>query len=296
MKITLTFCAVVFSAWASLAWAAEPVAIPGTHMSLVPPDGFAPSKDFAGLQGDKASVLIVEIPAATFEPRVAAISAGAMAKQGVEITSGDDFTGLPSRARVYRGRQSHEGLQIDKWLLLIDTNPTFTMLNVSATRGAPLSHAQVLEMFKSVRIAAATAGDPVAALPFTITARPRFSYRQALFGSGLALGSAPPKPENASQPGLIVYRAVEQPVPRERWPQAFAALLQGMRAIKFDRGGTPSPTKVGDLEGLELKTSGTSDGAPSKALVVMLFTGRDAYSLIGMSSPELFDGAEWISE
>src|SRR6188508_3826967 len=126
MKIISAFCAVVLSVWASLAWAAEPVTIPGTRVTLVPPDGFALAKDFAGVQGDKASVLIVEIPAATFEPMVAAISAGAMAKQGVEITSGDDFTGLPSRARVYRGRQSREGLQIDKWLLLIDTNPTFT--------------------------------------------------------------------------------------------------------------------------------------------------------------------------
>ena len=68
------------------------VAIPGSRLALVPPDGFSLAKEFAGLQGDKASVLVVELPASAYEQLATAISAGTMAKQGVEIASGEDLT------------------------------------------------------------------------------------------------------------------------------------------------------------------------------------------------------------
>ena len=87
MKIFAALAALGLSLWASVGWAAEPVTIPGSRLALVPPEGFSLAKEFAGLQGDKASVLVVELPASTYDELAAAISSGAMAKQGVEITS-----------------------------------------------------------------------------------------------------------------------------------------------------------------------------------------------------------------
>jgi hypothetical protein len=87
MKMVAVLVALVLSLWASAGWAAEPVAIHGSRLALVPPDGFSLAKEFAGLQGDKASVLVVELPASAYEQLATAISAGTMAKQVVEITS-----------------------------------------------------------------------------------------------------------------------------------------------------------------------------------------------------------------
>lgn len=98
------------SLWANVGWAADPVAIPGSRVALTPPEGFSLAKEFAGLQGNKTSVLVVEVPAAVYDQLAAAISAGAMAKQGVEIASSEDLTGLPFRARIYRGRQAAQGM------------------------------------------------------------------------------------------------------------------------------------------------------------------------------------------
>jgi len=292
MKFFAALAAVGLGLWASVGFAAEPVTIPGSRLALIPPDGFSLAKEFAGLQGDKASVLVVELPANTYDELAAAISSGAMAKQGVEITSGEDLTGLPFRARIYRGRQAAQGMEVDKWLMLADGGSTLTLINVSAVKGAaPVTDAQVREMFRSVRLSAAPAGDPVAALPFSVTPAARFSHKQTIGGLGLVLTSEPPTPENAGRPGLIVTRAFEQAVPKAQWPQAVEAFRKSVQAIKIDKADEPKPAKAGNLEGLEFMATGSSSGEPRKILVVMLFAPASGYALIAMASPELFDAA-----
>jgi hypothetical protein len=110
MKIVAALVALGLSLWANVGWAADPVAIPDSRVALTPPEGFSLAKEFAGLQGDKASVLVVEVPAAVYDQLAAAISAGAMAKQDVEITSSEGLTGLPFRARIYRERQAAQAM------------------------------------------------------------------------------------------------------------------------------------------------------------------------------------------
>jgi hypothetical protein len=292
MKLFAALIALGLGLWASAGWATEPVTIPGSRLMLVPPEGFSLAKEFAGLQGDKASVLVVELPASAYDQLAAAISSGAMAKQGVEITSGEDLAGLPFRARIYRGRQVAQGMELDKWLMLADGSSTLTLINVSAVKGAaPVTDAQVREMFRSVRLSAAPAGDPVDALPFSLTPAPRFSHRQTIGGLGLVLTGAPPSPENAGRPGLIVTKAFEQGIPKAQWPQAVDAFRKSVQAIRIDKADDPKPAKVGDLEGLEFTATGSSNGEPRKVLVVMLFGPASGYALIAMASPELFDAA-----
>ena len=77
MKFLAALATLGLSLWASVGFAAEPVTIPGSRLALIPPEGFSLAKEFAGLQGDKASVLVVELPANTYDELVAAISSGA---------------------------------------------------------------------------------------------------------------------------------------------------------------------------------------------------------------------------
>jgi len=215
-----------------------------------------------------------------------------MAQQGVEITGGEELTDLPFRARMFRGRQIAQRREFDKWIMLVDGGSVLVLINVSAVKdSATLVEAQVRDMFRSLRLSAAPASDPVSTLPFTLTAAPRFSHRQAFAGTGLIVTNAAPSAANLGQPGLVVSRVFEHAVPKAQWPHAVAAFVKSSQAIKFDKVDDPKPTKVGDLEGLEFMATGTSTGAPVKALVVMLFAPTSGYVLIGMSSPEQFAGA-----
>ena len=176
--------------------------------------------------------------------------------------------------------------------MLADGGSTLTLINVSAVKGAaPVTDAQVREMFRSVRLSAAPAGDPLDALPFGVTPAPRFSHRQAIGGLGLVLTSAPPSPENAGRLGLIVTKAFEQGIPKAQWPKAVEAFQKSVQAIKIDKADEPKAAKVGDLEGLEFTATGSSNGEPRKVLVIMLFGPANGYALIAMASPELFDAA-----
>jgi len=261
-------------------------------VSLVPPTGFVLSKEFAGLQGEKASVLVVEIPGAPYETLTTAIQSGAMAQQGVEITGGEELTGMPFRARMFRGKQKAEGgADVSKWIMLIDA-PSLTLINVSALRDAStLTEDKVKDMFRSVRMAATTAGDPIDALPFAITASPRFSHRQALAGNGLIVTMSKPSAADKSQPGLVISKTFQQPVPKARWNEAVAAFVKSTQALVLDKVEDPMPTKIGDLEGLQFTATGTSGGDPVKTLVTLLFTPTGGYTMVAMASPERFDAA-----
>lgn len=292
MKIILILCTLIFSSIANSGWAADPVAIPGSRVSLVPPTGFVLSKEFAGLQGEKASVLVVEIPGAPYETVTTAIQSGAMAQQGVEITGGEELTGLPFRARMFRGKQKAQGgADVNKWLMLVD-GPALTLVNVSALKDAStLTEDKVKDMFRSVRVAATTAGDPIDALPFAITASPGFPHRQALAGSGLIVTKFKPSPAEKNQSGLVISRTFEQPVPKAQWNQAVAAFVKSSQALKFDKVEDPKPIKIGDLEGLQFTATGSSGGDPVKTLVVMVFTPTGSYTMVAMAPPEHFDAA-----
>lgn len=292
MKIFGALAALILSFSASTGFAAEPVNIPGTRLALVPPTGFTVAKEFAGLQGDKASVLVIEFPAALYDQLADAISSGAMAKQGVDITASEDLKGLPFKARTYRGKQVAKGTEFDKWLMLVDGGSTLSLINVSAAKdGGSLTDAEVREMFGSVRLAAAPASDPIEALPFSVTPAARFPHRQTIGGMGLVLTSAKPAPENAGKPGVIITKSFEQPVPKAQWPKALETFVKSVKALKIDKMDEPKPVKVGDLEGLEVAATGSSDGEPRKILLTMLFGPKNGYALIAMASPDLFDEA-----
>jgi len=259
---------------------------------MVPPAGFTVAKEFAGLQGDKASVLVIEFPAAMYDQLAGAISSGAMAKQGVDITASEDLNGLPFRARTYRGKQVAKGTEFNKWLMLVDGGSTLSLINVSAEKdGAALTDAEVREMFGSVRLAAAPASDPIEALPFSVTPAARFAHRQTIGGMGVVLMSAKPSPENAGKPVVIITRSFEQPMPKAQWSKDLETFLKSVNALKIDKMDEPKPVKVGDLEGLEVTAIGTSDGEPRKILLTMLFGPKNGYALIAMAQPELFEDA-----
>ena len=289
MKIILILCTLILSAIANPGLAADPVAIPGSRVSLAPPAGFVLSKEFAGLQGEKASVLVVEIPGAPYETLTTAIQSGAMAQQGVEITGDEELTGLPFRARMFRGKQKAQGAEVDKWLMLVD-GPALTLINVSALKDAnTLTEDTVKDMFRSVRVAATTAGDPIDALPFAITASPRFPHRQALAGNGLIVTMFKPSPAEKNQSGLVISRTFQLPVPKAQWNQAVAAFVKSSQALRFDKVEDPTPIEIGDLEGLQFTATGTSGGDPVKTLVIMVFTPTGGYTMVAMASPERFD-------
>ena len=292
MKTILTLGVFVLSLIANTGWAADPVTVPGSRVSLVPPTGFVLSKEFAGLQGEKASVLVVEIPGAPYETLTTAIQSGAMAQQGVEITGGEELTGMPFRARMFRGKQKAEGgADVSKWIMLIDA-PSLTLINVSALRDAStLTEDKVKDMFRSVRMAATTAGDPIDALPFAITASPRFSHRQALAGNGLIVTMSKPSAADKSQPGLVVSKTFQQPVPKTQWNQAVAAFVKSTQTLKLDKVEDPTSIEIGGLEGLQFTATGTSGGDPVKTLVTLLFTPTGGYTMVAMASPERFDAA-----
>ena len=215
MKMVLTLCALALSFIANIAWAVDPVAIPGSRVSLVPPDRFVVAKEFAGLQGEKASVNVSEIPGATYERLAAGFHGGATTPFSVEILGGEELTGLPFRAHMFRGKQQSSGGEMNKWVMLIDSGPILTLINVSAIKEAnTLTEAQVTNMFRSVRIAATTAGDPIDALPFAITVPPRFSHRQAVAGNSLLITQSAPSAADKGQPSLVIARTYQKPIPR----------------------------------------------------------------------------------
>jgi len=102
------------------AWAQEAVRVPGTQLSLVPPEGFEVAKRFPGLQNEPllASIMVTEIGEG-----VGALESGLteaeLAPKGLTLQEAKDLKLGTHSGRLVRVEQSLRGAVYEKWMGLI---------------------------------------------------------------------------------------------------------------------------------------------------------------------------------
>jgi hypothetical protein len=191
---------------------AQRTSIKGTVVSLIPPKGFAPAPDFAGLVNAEgtASVLVVELRAAArgelgqLFRNLATVKTN-FARQGVAINSLETIRLPVGKVPLAIGAQTINGLAFDKWIALI-TGAKTVLITVQAQQTVKLQTAAVKAMLKSVALEApASIPKKMAALPFTIDVAAPFRAIDTLAGMGVILTVGPlDEDPTYAQPSIIV--------------------------------------------------------------------------------------------
>ncbi|WP_398483843.1 hypothetical protein [Tardiphaga sp.] len=196
--------------------AQTPQRVTGTTVTITPPAGFTPAKDFAGFADEKtkSSILIAELPPEAW-PQLSAlfgnldtVRAG-FKQKGIEVATLDKVPTASGEAFLASGTQTAAGTKLGKWVALAQGSRT-VMITVQAMPTAKLDDAAIKAMLKTVSLGAPPSeADKLASLPFKVAPSAPFRVLDTMGGTGVAMTvgekSVDPKGE---QPLLIVSSQV----------------------------------------------------------------------------------------
>jgi len=175
--------------------AASRQTIPGTPVSLIPPQDLHLAQDFTGFINDKtkAAILVATFPAGAGNTVEDIYS---NRKKFTEImrkyhfiieNSLNEKTATGEAITIYSGTQSDGATVYDKWATLVSQNGIY-MITLQSPKEANLSSDAAIALFRSIKIGAWNSLEmQVSALPFTFTAVPPFTVQATLMGSAVRL-------------------------------------------------------------------------------------------------------------
>jgi hypothetical protein len=188
----------------------ERVALPGTGISLVPPQGFVQPEEFIGLLDPEAgtSIIVTVAEPAAYEellPVFTSVEDAAefFSGQGLQIDATFSVSSPDGTIPYLRGTQEANGVTVGKWIGLAG-GAQAVLLTANVPPSAELTQAEFEALLASLEIAGpATLEEQVAALPFRVEAAEPFVFAQVMDGSMVALIDASVA-EGEPQPAIIL--------------------------------------------------------------------------------------------
>jgi hypothetical protein len=98
------------------AWA-DTVAVPGTHVAMVPPPGFSKADLFPGfLKADEASIMVTEMPQAPYDRISAAMTKAGLLTRGMTLLTRQDVRYGDRAGLLLAVSQTSKGVELLKWM------------------------------------------------------------------------------------------------------------------------------------------------------------------------------------
>jgi len=238
--------------------AADPVFPPGSRVGLVPPAGLVVSREFAGFEdrAHKAAIVVAELPPEAYDEIAKGATTEILKASGATVESNEPFTLASGPAFLVVGRQSAEGLTVQKWVLVASAGG----LTAAVTVQVP-EEAKDLYPDAAVRAALATvvvrANAPVeellAMLPFTVRDLAGFRPIGGRRGTAALLSDGPKDTIELSEQPLVLITAISGAPPegpdRDRFARTLFGATPGLKDIRLTRA---EPQRVGGYPGHEI--------------------------------------------
>jgi hypothetical protein len=252
--------------------------VPGTHVSLRPPDGFVASSDFPGFElTDKgASILVSELPA-NIDELIQGLTEEALRAQGVIEVGREELTVDGWRALLIDGTQTAAGDTYSKWMLVLGGESLSAIILGTCPIDAPELREPLRISLEGAILDPDRSTDPLAALSFTLEPAPPLMFAGTISG-GAAYNTSGKLPSADPQEPTLIVAPSFGPIasPRESFLTARMMSIQGKTGIELE---PLSPISVGSLEGFEV-TGTATDSSSGEALAVfgaVLFQGDSRY-------------------
>jgi len=206
---------IVFLSLQSVSWAAtnEPVAIPGTTVSMTPPVGFTLSKSFSGFENpsDNSSITIVELPKKAYAKLSQLFhsreSAARFSTKGISIVSQEDVIIAGKAISVLSGTQQVSTQKITKYMALFEGEKTvliaFNIMDKETTKKA-----EALAALKSTILSSIPSlKERLALLSFSFQATDPFKISNIILGSSVLLTTFEGSDPSGKLPMAVITRA-----------------------------------------------------------------------------------------
>ena len=155
--------------------AAAPVRVPGTSVSLQPPEGFALAENYPGFQSaeQQASIMVTQVPAPFAEIRKA-MTEDMLATRGITLLSSTEETVGGRQALLLQVAQSAAGTDYLKWMLVTgDPRETVMIVGTFPKSAGEEVGAAIRKSVLTASLTVAAPADPFEGLQFRVTATPK---------------------------------------------------------------------------------------------------------------------------
>jgi hypothetical protein len=259
------------------------VAVPGTRIRMIPPQGFVVSPNFSGFQQEStgSSIMVVSMPA-SFDVISKEMLEGGLAKQGIKVESQEEVQISERPALLISGSQKAYGLYYTKYTLIFGTDSETIVINGATPIEKRSAANAIRKSLLTTLYDPAMEIDPLAHADFTIDC----SEGPFVFAGGVANsliftvdGELPPRAADKST--LIVAKSFSELSADHR--NQFA--LQRLHALPLDieKVITTDTLVVDSLPGYRILAEGkeAETGNIQKILLTLLFGDSFYYLLVG---------------
>lgn len=268
--------------------AAQSVRVAGTRVSLVPPAGFVPSKQFTGyvLEEEGASILITEMPFALSQATASLTNPEQLKTKAMTLLSKESVTAGGVPALLLGLRQKASGAEYLKWMLLVGDDAAAVM--VTATFPAEAEGWLSAPLRRSVLSARWDKAAEVAddeGLRYTVGERGALKLAKRIGNMLMYTGGGVFPSPSADSPLFVVGPSVAEVEAGEGKAFAERRILQ--TAQLTDIGGLKTePVGVDGLKGFETVADAKdkATGEPMLLYQVILFEGPHYYLMQGLVS------------
>jgi hypothetical protein len=264
------------------------ISVPGTKVSLAPPQGFTPAEKFPGFLSEEtgASIMVTEMPA-PYEKMVGAFDKDGLATKGMTLLSRKDVTidGRPSV--LLHIRQVAQSIAFLKWIV-VTGNEQETAL-ITATFPEEFKTRLSASLEKTVLGAkwdAEAKKDPLEGLNFSVEMDPALKIAGRMTNALMMTrdGALPGKPTD--DPLLIVGSAISQVEVKDG--KLFAeARLRKTTSVTDIRIRKTHEITINGLSGYEIiadARGGSDSEQPIVIYQVVLFDGSSYFIMQGFTA------------
>lgn len=280
--------------------AKEPTAIPGTTVTLTPPDAFTPSSQYSGFENKKtgASVLVIEFPPEAYD-QIAPTLFGNLeqaktefAKRQIKVETLSEVDTPNGKITLLKGEQVANGQTYEKWMALFKGGKT-VMLTVQAPEDDSLDEEQVVALVKSVKLGRPQSiAERVATLPYKIEAIEPFRFADILAGNTalLVVGSKNVDP-SGNMAILLVSQQLSGASIADKVDAAAESLLHGTVGLTEARIEKRDTVTFAGAKGPRLEGSFEEKGLKKRFLQVLSVQPDGKFvRLLATAKADEFDG------
>ena len=228
----------------------------GTTIAMAPPLGFTPSKDFAGFEhvGSGSAFRVVEYSADAYRDMVKDLTDEQLAAQGITVSSRRNVKIGGAKGLLVAGTQTAGKVSVGRWILVLGARTGTVMISVQDISQQMLDEETVVEALKSVRFRKGLSlKQQVAELPVEFGDLAGFKVVYVAAGTGVVLAKRSSRPDDPSQPAVIVSWPSGTAYPTQDGPLVLAqAMLGSIAAVTYSEVGGLTKVEVAGDDGYEL--------------------------------------------
>lgn len=260
--------------------------IPGTGVSLIPPEGFTDGQNFVGLQQREtaSSIMVTEFPV-SYAEIAAGITRPNLLSKGVVLKKQETLTINELPATLITGTQNAYGNTFIKYILIFGTDSSAVMINGVFPEKQKKTGAGIKKSMLSTVYEVEKKADPLDALDYTIDVSGTRLRMGIVIQNSLIFsvdGQVPTASDDKT--GLIVAKSfVEMVIQDKKW---FCQNRLKQLPAEIEQIEYTNEIIIDGIPGYEIYAKGKdkSSGETRSIYQVILFSDNLYYALIGTTN------------